>query len=54
MEQMNMKGLETIPVNFEQGDILPSVKEFKPAGYKDGDAYCCILGPDPMAEVFGL
>jgi hypothetical protein len=53
MEQMSMKGLETVPVNFEQRDLPPSVKEFKPAVYKDGDSYCCILGPDPLAGVFG-
>jgi hypothetical protein len=53
MEQMSLSGLETVPVNFEQEDLPPSIKEFMPAVYRDGDAYCCILGPDPLAGVFG-
>lgn len=53
MRQMTLDGLETIPIDYEAADTPASVKEFKPALFKDGPAYCCILGPDPQTGVFG-
>jgi len=33
---------------------LPSiVRLLKPLVVHDGDAYCCVLGPDPQSGVFG-
>jgi hypothetical protein len=53
MRQMNLGGLQAVPVDYEAADIPPSVKEFKPAVFKDGPSFCVLLGPDPQTGVFG-
>ncbi|MBW8683495.1 hypothetical protein [Chitinophaga rhizophila] len=53
MEQMNMAGLELVPMDYENEPLPKEVKELRPAVYLDGDAYCVILGPDPQEGVFG-
>jgi hypothetical protein len=53
MEQMKMTGLETVTIDFDHDNIPASVKEFRPAVFKDGDSFCCLLGPDPQEGVFG-
>jgi hypothetical protein len=53
MKQMSMKGLETVSIDYNSGDVPSSAKEFKPAVYKDRSMFCCILGPNPETGVFG-
>lgn len=33
--------------------LPPAVKEFRPLVYQEGNAYCCVLGPNPQAGVAG-
>ena len=53
MEQMQPTGLEVIPVDFSAETIPNSVRQTHPLVYKDGDAVCCVLGPDPQRGIFG-
>jgi hypothetical protein len=53
MDQMNMENLEVIELNYESPGLPDTVRKLKPALYKDGDSYCCLLGPDPQEGIFG-
>jgi hypothetical protein len=53
MEQMKMDGLEVIEMNYESPGLPETVRKLKPAVYKDGQSFCCLLGPDPQQGVFG-
>ena len=53
MEQMNTSGLDVITVDYTSADLSAEVRLLKPALYKDGDAVCCIFGPDPQEGIFG-
>jgi hypothetical protein len=46
MQQMNIDESKLVPINFESSDVPPAVRQFKPTLYKDGELFCCILGPD--------
>jgi len=48
-----MKGLEIVTIDYENKDVPVLVQDLKPQVYKDGDSFCCLLGPDPQAGVFG-
>jgi len=48
MEQMSLDGLEVIPMDFENEQLAKPVRDFRPAVWKDGEHYCCLLGPDPQ------
>ena len=50
---MQSGDLEVIPVDFNSEDLPVSVRQTHPLIYKDGNAVCCILGPDPQRGVFG-
>lgn len=53
MKQMNMGGLTVININYNRRSLPAAVQLFKPVVYKDGEIYCCLLGPDPTVGVFG-
>jgi hypothetical protein len=53
MEQMSLDGLEIVPVNYENEQLPRPVRDFRPAVWKDGDGYCCLLGPGPEQGIFG-
>ena len=53
MEQMNGQGLDTVTIDYEEGGWPKNAGIFRPLLYRDGNAFCCILGPDPQAGVFG-
>lgn len=42
-----------IILDYTKPELPDVVQEFRPTVYKDGDAYCCFLGPDPQAGIFG-
>ncbi|MGN6437250.1 MAG: hypothetical protein ACTHMM_11980 [Agriterribacter sp.] len=53
MKQMDMNGLEVVKVDYTDKTLPAAAKMFKPTVYKDGDGYCCLLGPDPQTGIFG-
>jgi hypothetical protein len=48
MEQMNIPKDQIVQVEY-----LGASEVLKPVVFKEGDSYCCLLGPDPQAGVFG-
>ena len=40
-------------LDYQANDVPATVKEFKPVVFHDGNAYCCMLGPDPQEGIFG-
>ena len=53
MKQLNVPEEMKVSIDFTKSDIPESVKAFRPLLFHDGNAYCCVLGPDPQAGVFG-
>src|SRR5947207_2664795 len=53
MEQMNLPEEMKVEINFDDTTLSESMRTFRPLIYQDGDAYCCLLGPDPQEGVFG-
>ena len=41
------------PFDFDQPGIPLIAKTLTPAVFRDGDSYCCVLGPDPVEGVVG-
>jgi hypothetical protein len=45
---------EELKVIIDYNEDLPlSVVRFEPVVFKDGDSYCCLLGPNPSEGIFG-
>jgi hypothetical protein len=43
-----------IKINYADAGLPESVRMLKPTLYHEGNGtYCCILGPDPQAGIFG-
>ena len=53
MKQMDIDKKYLIPVDSEDADVPKSVKLLKPVLFHEGDAFCCLLGPDPQEGIFG-
>jgi hypothetical protein len=53
MEQMQIDQAAIIPIDYEHGDLPATVRQFKPVVFQEGNAFCCILGPDPQSGIFG-
>ncbi len=53
MEQMQIPADMRCEIDYEQPDLPITVQELRPIVFMDGDSYCCLLGPDPQAGVFG-
>lgn len=53
MEQMKIDEAAQLQIDMDSANIPASVKEFRPTVFKEGNAFCCVLGPDPQAGVFG-
>jgi hypothetical protein len=53
MEQMKPEGYEVVAIDYSDPTIPESVQQTRPLLYIDGDAYCCILGPNPETGIFG-
>lgn len=53
MEQMNTEGLDLVRIDYEAADTPESVKKTHPVLYVKGDGFCCLLGPDPNAGIYG-
>jgi hypothetical protein len=53
MKQPSVDHSAIVNIDYEARDIPSAAKEFKPVVFHDGDAFCCMLGPDPQAGIFG-
>lgn len=53
MEQLNVADELKVPIDFTDKELPPSVNTFRPLLFHDGNAFCCVLGPDPQEGVFG-
>jgi hypothetical protein len=53
MEQMQIDEAAKISMDYEHDELPESVKQFKPVLFKEGNAFCVVLGPDPQAGIFG-
>jgi hypothetical protein len=53
MKQMQVPEEMVVQINYEDSDIPETVRELRPAVYRDGDSFCVLLGPDPQAGIFG-
>ena len=42
-----------VNINYEDSAIPASARKFRPAVYRDGEAFCVLLGEDPQAGIFG-
>jgi hypothetical protein len=52
MKQMEIP--EEMKIDIDYNDIFPlSVGKLRPQVFRDGDHYCCLLGPNPAEGVFG-
>jgi hypothetical protein len=53
MEQMKINPEAVITVDFQNENLPTSVQQLKPEVFREEDAFCVILGPDPFAGIFG-
>jgi hypothetical protein len=53
MEQMNVDESMKVQVDYTQEVLPKSAKKLQPLVWKEGDSFCCLLGSDPEAGVFG-
>jgi hypothetical protein len=53
MKQLEVPEEMKVNVDITDPKIPASVKQLRPVLFREGDAYCCVLGPDPEAGVFG-
>jgi hypothetical protein len=52
MEQMNVEEHKKILIDYDDSSLSKFVRQFRPMIYRDGDQFCCILGPNPESGVF--
>ncbi|HKG08888.1 MAG TPA: hypothetical protein VKB19_20625 [Pedobacter sp.] len=53
MEQMNIADSMKVDIDFSNQDLPASVRKLEPLVWKDGDTFCCVLGPDSQDGIFG-
>jgi hypothetical protein len=53
MKQIISEKLETVEVDTLWSRLPKSFYDLKPTLYKDGNAFCCLLGADPSRGIFG-
>jgi hypothetical protein len=53
MKQMQVPEEMRVNIDFNEDDLPLSVIRFHPVVFRDGDSYCCLLGPNPSEGVFG-
>lgn len=53
MQQMTVSEALLIKIDYDSVDLPAEVQEFRPTVYRDGELYCCLLGPDPELGIFG-
>lgn len=50
---MNVEESMKVNIDFTAPDLPASARRLEPLVWKEGDSYCCVLGPDPEEGVFG-
>lgn len=50
---MSGNGLELVKLDYNAPELPKSVRRTQPLLFRDGDSFCCVLGPDPQAGIFG-
>ena len=50
---MNVPEEIKVNIDFEDQNLPEAVRTLRPILFKDGDSFCCLLGPDPQEGVFG-
>lgn len=53
MEQMSIAADKIISVNYQSNDLPYEVKALRPVVFREEEDFCCLLGPDPQARIFG-
>jgi hypothetical protein len=53
MIQLEVPDELKVAIDLDDKDIPESAKTFQPVLFKDGNSFCCVLGPDPQEGVFG-
>jgi len=53
MRQIEVPDELKVAIDMNDKDIPDSAKTFQPVLFKDGDSFCCVLGPDPREGVVG-
>ena len=53
MIQLDVPNDLKVDIDFSDNTLPKSAKMFMPLVFKDGDSYCCILGPNSEEGVFG-
>ncbi len=53
MEQMKVPETAIVEINYDDQSLPLYLQQFKPTVFREGNAFCVILGPDPQAGVFG-
>lgn len=53
MQQMNIPDDIRVEIDLTSESMPRTIRTLVPAVYKDGDTYCCLLGPSPDEGVFG-
>jgi len=53
MEQMIMDQSAIVDIDFTAADVERTLKTLQPVVFRDGEQYCCHLGPDLEQGVIG-
>jgi len=53
MKQMNVEEEKKVPIDFGIDGLPKSIKVFEPLLFREGDEYCCILGPSLEEGIYG-
>ncbi|WP_276484158.1 hypothetical protein [Paraflavitalea pollutisoli] len=53
MQQLSVPEELLIKIDYDSVDLPAEVQEFRPTVYRNGEEYCCLLGPDPELGIFG-
>ena len=53
MEQMQIDPESRIEIDYQDWPVNTATQKLQPVVFKDGDSFCCLLGPDPQAGIFG-
>jgi len=53
MDQFEPPEEMKISVDYSDDKLPVAVRVLKPVVFQEGNAFCCLLGPDPQAGVFG-
>jgi hypothetical protein len=53
MKQLNVPDEVKVEIDFTDSHVPDSVKTFQPLLFKEGNEFCCVLGPNPEEGVYG-